>query len=440
LITSEEIGPAWQADCNQQAISIAPLLSRGKVLGSLGFVAPRSHPCHTDESQLLQAIASQLGVALDNLRRLQEIRYLADHDGVTGLLTHRAIHERLREEVSRSQRHGHYLSVLMLDLDGFKLFNDTYGHPAGDQMIRQFANMIVSNLRGSDIVGRYGGDEFLVILPETDIDGARAAADKLRLCISQNGYTTLDGSIVPISASVGLAVYPNDARQIEQLVATADANLYESKRRGGSPVDRDVLSKDATQSLTFGLMGGLVTAVDNKDHYTRQHSEDVAAFAVMIAEAIGLSEQSIRSLRVAGILHDVGKIGVPDKILRKPGRLTDEEYSAIKQHAQLGEMIIQELPDIQEVVEAVGAHHERIDGQGYPRGLQDNQIPLLGRVLAVADAFSAMTTDRPYRKAMTPEEAFQRLREAAGTQLDPELVEAFIGIYQAECDPDSATA
>ena len=180
------------------------------------------------------------------------------------------------------------------------------------------------------------------------------------------------------------------------------------------------------------MLDGLVAAVDNKDHYTRQHSEDVTAYAVALAGELGLSAESQRTVRIAGLLHDVSKIGVPDRILRKPARLSDDETEIVKQHASLGEVIIKSVPNIGEVVDAVSAHHERFDGRGYPRGQAGAEIPLLGRILAVADAYSAMTTDRPYRRALSAQDARAELGRAAGSHLDPEVVRAFLSLYTAE--------
>ncbi len=170
--------------------------------------------------------------------------------------------------------------------------------------------------------------------------------------------------------------------------------------------------------------------MDHKDHYTRKHSEDVTTYSLHIAQAMGLSEETQRTLRIAGLLHDVGKIGVPDRILRKPGQLDEDEFAVIKQHAQLGELIIKEVPNESDVLAAVGAHHERMDGRGYPRGLRGNGIPLLGRILAVADAYSAMTTDRPYRTARSHEEAKAELLRVASAQLDEDVVSVFLSALE----------
>ena len=188
------------------------------------------------------------------------------------------------------------------------------------------------------------------------------------------------------------------------------------------------------------MLDGLVTMVDNKDHYTRRHSEDVTEYALALASRLDLSVETERSLRVAALLHDVGKLGVPDHILRKPAALSDAEFEVIKNHVTLGELVIQGIPNQEEVIEAVSSHHERIDGKGYPRGLKGTEIPLLGRILAVTDAYSAMTTDRPYRKGLSPEKARAELRHVAGTQLDPHIVEVFLTVLEDSEVADEARA
>ncbi len=408
--------------------SAAPLLSRGSVLGVMGLYAGGGGESIQADVQLAQAVGAELGVTLENARRYEEARHQADRDPVTGLLNHRAFHECLDREFNRARRAGRSFSVVMMDLDGFKLFNDTYGHPTGDRVLREVTALISGILRVSDLLGRYGGDEFVALLPETGAEGAKSLAERIRHAIAEHGFAPSDGPAVPIRLSLGFATYPQDARHGHELVGFADSNLYVSKRRGGNTVTGCEPGTEESDAFagSFGVLDGLIEAVDNKDRYTRQHSEEVTGYSMTIARAMGLSDESQRTLRMAGLLHDVGKIGVPDRILRKPGRLNEEEFGIMRQHASLGEMIIKDLPNVGELVAAVGAHHERFDGTGYPQGRKGEDIPLLGRILAVADAYSAMTEDRPYRKALTPAEARGELRQVAGAQLDPQLVQLLL--------------
>ncbi|MDO8688802.1 MAG: histidine kinase N-terminal 7TM domain-containing protein [Dehalococcoidia bacterium] len=359
--------------------------------------------------------------------RYQEAKNLADRDGLTGLLNHRAVHERLEQELKRAQRYAQQCSIVIMDLDGFKLFNDTYGHPVGDSMLRIIAGLLAEKVRGSDSLSRYGGDEFMAVLPGTDANGAAVFAGRVREALAAQPYSAPQGAKVPIHMSFGLATFPQNGLQSQKLVAVADGNLFESKQRGGETVTGERVD-DGSSSGTFEILDGLVTAVDHKDHYTRKHSDDVTEYAMSLAGALNLSEESLRTVRTAALLHDVGKIGVPDRILRKPGNLDDNDVAVMAQHVLLGELIIKGVPNCADVVAAVGSHHERVDGAGYPRGLKGDQIPLVGRMLAVADAYSAMTSERPYCAAKPPDEARAELLRVSGTQLDPELVRVFLSI------------
>ena len=241
-----------------------------------------------------------------------------------------------------------------MDLDDFKRFNDNYGHPVGDEVLQQTAALLEENAQEADLVGRYGGDEFTVILPETDMEGAIALAQRLRAAVQEYPYRTSAGLAVPLRMSFGIATYPADASQPHELIGRADANLYESKQQGGDAIttsEASVHAGDIRVGL-FGVLDGLITAVDHKDDYTRKHSVHVADYAIAIAQGLGLSEESQRTLRIASLLHDVGKIGIPDCVLRKPGRLDEEELAIIRQHATLGELIIKEVPSLSEVVAA----------------------------------------------------------------------------------------
>jgi diguanylate cyclase (GGDEF)-like protein/putative nucleotidyltransferase with HDIG domain len=328
----------------------------------------------------------------------------------------------------------------MIDVDNFKLFNDAHGHVVGDQVLREVARILTTTLRRSDIIARYGGDEFIAALPDTDAEAAVQLAERVRMALKESPFLVDDGRAIPVKMSYGVSTFPYDGSTPAELLAAADANLYRSKRRGG-----DFITASGGDSShwpasvgSFSVLDGLVTTVDNKDHYTRRHSEDVTEYALLLAARMDLSVDTQRSLRVAALLHDVGKLGVPDHILRKPAGLSESEFEAIKNHVTLGELIIQGIPNQEEVLQAVSAHHERFDGKGYPRGLKGEEIPLLGRILGVTDAYSAMTTDRPYREALSPAAAKAELKAVAGTQLDPEIVEVFLAVLEDDEATDEA--
>lgn len=426
--TLSEVGGAAGVN-DGELVMLVPLLARGAKLGGMALVEAPDSSDEQGLAELLLAVGAQVGVAVENTQQYERALWLAERDSVTGIRNHRALQHRLEEEVKRARRSGGVFSLVMIDLDGFKLFNDTYGHPGGDEALRHVASLISSTARGSDVVGRYGGDEFMVILTDTDGESALTFCERLRHVVADNPFKAPDGTLIPVRLSIGIASCPSDGHAVNELIGLADASLYSSKHHGGDQITSPTLMEERVEAgggAMFGVLDGLVTAVDNKDRYTRRHSEDVTALALVIAQQLSLSEETQRALRIAGLLHDVGKIGVPDRILRKPGKLSDDEFDVIKQHATLGEAIVKEIPHLVEVMGAVGSHHERWDGRGYPRGLKGTEIPFLGRVLAVTDAWSAMTTDRPYRKGLTYAEAREEMRRVAGSQLDPDLVAAFL--------------
>ena len=386
----------------------------------------------------LEASTEKLKSANEELEKryeeLADARQLAATDSLTGICNHRSLQEMLAKEVERSVRYGSPLAILMMDVDGFKLFNETYGHHAGDNVLRQVAQVLMRTCRTADIVGRYGGDEFMVILPETDREGAASMANRILEELSQERVRTGSADDIPLELSTGVAVCPDDSKHKEELIVCAEGSLQEARQSSASSLlvaqpgpGKLVPYKDAA----LRLFETLVRAVDLKDRYTRRHSQQNAEFAVELGRAVGLSERAQSGLRIAGLLHDVGKIGVPDRILKKPGPLTDEEKAIMRQHVVLSTLMVQGVPNRQDMSDAVSCHHERWDGDGYPLGLAGADIPLLGRILAVVDAYSAMILDRPYRKALTHEEAVAELRRGTGTQFDPDLVELFISLLES---------
>ncbi len=389
---------------------------------------------------VMQDITERKRWEVERERLLAEALERADRDPLSGLLNHRAFHKRLEEEADRALRGGTPLCVAVLDLNNFKFFNDAYGHLAGDDVLRQVADALRGVCRSYDTLARFGGDEFAVLMPGLTCAEAGAAAARLRERLAQVGYRPMgDASVIPIEASVGAAVFPDEAPTRLEVLELADSRLRRAKTGGG---DEDNLIEPLENRLKksvegYAMLSALVAAVDNKDRYTRRHSEDVLTYSLMIARALGLDEATQHALAVAALLHDVGKIGVPDHVLRKPGRLTAEETAAMRQHPMMGAVIVGAVPGFEYTLDPIRHHHERWDGGGYPFGLRGKEIPLTARLMAVADAFSAMTTDRPYRKGIPESKARAILADGAGTQWDPACVEAFLaarrGLTSAAC-------
>ena len=360
----------------------------------------------------------------------QHLTALAEQDGLTGLLNHRVFHRRLHEEEELAGQSGKPLTVALVDLNNFKFFNDAYGHLAGDDVLRRVAAALETCCRAGDTLARFGGDEFALLLPGAGRDEAACLAGRLQACLDGLAYHPPGHDVpIPLQLSVGVAVLPDECAGRMEALALADSRLYRAKTGGGDDDAAQRLRDSLARSLEgFSMLDALVAAVDNKDRYTGKHSEDVLAFSLQIAEGLGLDAEARHTVAVAALLHDAGKIGVPDAILRKPGRLTDEEYAAVRHHPILGAILVGAVPGFEDTLDAVRHHHERWDGDGYPFGLRGEETPLPARLMAVADAFSAMTTDRPYRKGMAEERALAEITRGAGTQFDPALAHLFVAL------------
>jgi diguanylate cyclase (GGDEF)-like protein/putative nucleotidyltransferase with HDIG domain len=372
--------------------------------------------------------------------RLKEVSELYRHrDAVTGLLNHYAVYEALEQKIREASRSEHPVSLIRLDLDRFALFNATHGHRAGDDLLRQIGQSMEASLSPGAVVGRYDADEFLIVLPHTTRSQAVAIAHRLREKIRQEALVrSEDGQVIPVTASIGVAEFPGDAASAQELLSAAEGALLTARQNGTGVADSRSGWRTRYQiqaNGAFSTLEAMVIAIDNKDHYTRSHSEDVSEYALWIAEELGLSEEQKHVLRLGGLLHDVGKIGIPDEVLMKPGLLTAEEYEVMKQHTVLGAVMLSALPGMEKIAPLARWHHERWDGNGYPDGLTGEEIPLLARILAVADAFSAMTTDRPYRKGIDRQSALAELRREKGKQFDPEIVDAFLAAIQKHIPP-----
>ena len=432
--------PLHLADAPARGFTLYVPLGGSSREGVLEIYSGRE-PWGRDRWELLAPLTAEFADSLQRARRYEEIRERADIDFVTGLFNHRYMHVYLQRLVSFEAQRERNFAVLLMDVDNFKAFNDTYGHSVGDRVLQAVADQLKLMADRVGVVGRFGGDEFIVILPDHSRQEARAFGQAFQDWLTNYALKTPAGQSLSILVSWGLAVFPDDANRRQELLAVADARLYESKRSRSPKVDRRRnRSRRNTGMGIFGLLGDLVTSVDRRDHYTRAHCESTAEYAVMLAQEIGLSPAAQRTLRLAALLHDVGKICIPDDILRKPGQLTPEEFAVIKHHASMAANLIVDVPNADEVREIARHHHERFDGGGYPDGLRGEEIPFLARVLALADAFSAMSLDRPYRKSLPRDGAYAELQRVAGTQLDPELVKAFSGVMATMEDESAVPA
>ena len=322
-------------------------------------------------------------------------------DPLTGLLNHGALVADVAIAIESARTNVEPLALALVDIDNFRALNQNHGHAAGDEALKRISSALQAVLPAGSTVGRYGPDEFLVLVGRQSIARLEPAVQDLRSTLLDMWLDVGADERLPITISAGIASYPDDAASLTGVLSILAAMLEAAKSSGGDEVRVARHQRDDAPSGSYDVLRGLVLAIDTKDRYTKRHSEDVARYAVFLARRLGLDEAMVTTIEHAGTLHDVGKIGIPDAILHKPGRLTAEEYDIVKQHVALGDMIVRDLPDIELVRAGIRHHHERWDGDGYLGGLAGEEIPLIARILAVGDAFSAMTTSRRIARPST---------------------------------------
>ncbi len=415
-----------------RSFAAVPLSVRGGVRGVLAVGSRGGREFGRQEVNLLMAIGSEIAVGIENARLHERTKELSITDELTGLFNRRHFYEVLDVELSRTQRYGQPFSIGMLDLDGFKEQNDKLGHTGGDAILRAVARTLESSLRKTDILFRYGGDEFAIILPGTDAHAAKAIVERLRSTWSSVGWARYGAQERPLSFSAGIAQFPDDAETADTLVFLADTALFRSKREGGQK--STLVSELGEASARFldvatqDQVYALAATVDARDPLTYGHSKRVATIAEMMGKAIGIGREELARLHAAGLLHDIGKVGIPDSILTKPDKPLQREWRIIRQHSAEGARIVAYVKELSSLVAIVRHHHEWYDGTGYPDGLKGDGIPIGARIISVADAYDTMTTPRPYRDVISHEEACAELLRCSGTQFDPELVDMFVRV------------
>ncbi len=379
----------------------------------------------------------------------------ATHDRLTGIPNRETLLATLAAEVERAGRHYKPLSVAFIDIDRFKPINDTYGHNSGDAVLRQIANLVADSIRASDTFGRYGGEEFMLILPETTPEDAVGLAEELRALVMQERLQIAGGQDIKATISIGIAGGRGSELQLDMLVDRADAAMYAAKSLGrnrtylfrdldeNAPVSRAPISAaHRAQAAAIGQWASdtatqaLASVLAPQPHHRGRPSDMIASLATGLALEMSLPAEEIERIRIASLLHDLGKIAIPEEILDKPSTLSDTEWQTIGEHPRIGQVILEQASSLREAIPVVLHHHERFNGGGYPHGLKGTEIPLGARIVAVADAYHAMVHERPYKGALSHEDALEELRQHAGTQFDPEVVDLFCSIYADAVPPD----
>jgi diguanylate cyclase (GGDEF)-like protein len=389
------------------------------------------------------------------VRTFLQVEVRATRDRLTGVANRETLLTTLVAEVDRASRHYKPLSVAFIDIDRFKPINDTYGHNSGDAVLRQIAAIAVDHTRPSDLFGRYGGEEFMLILPETTPEQAVELAERLRVLVASSLLVIASEQTIGVTISIGVAGGRGSELQVDALVDRADAAMYAAKSLGrnrtylyreldeAAPVRRAPISADRrAAAAAIGQWANdtaaqaLASVLAPQPNHRGRPSDMIAALACGVAIELGLPPEEIGRVKIAALLHDLGKLAVPAEILDKPSTLGEHEWRAIGEHPRIGQVILEQASALREAIPVVLHHHERFNGTGYPHGLHGSEIPTGARIVAVADAYHAMVHDRPYKSRRSHQEALDELRRFAGTQFDPDVVDVFCRLYADVVPPD----
>jgi diguanylate cyclase (GGDEF)-like protein/putative nucleotidyltransferase with HDIG domain len=462
LITKDNVSFLNMSYFHGHKVSILPMISVNKCIGVM-IIADR----YVDPTEkLYNFIANHIALVVDNIDLTEKSNEHFNTDALTQLYNHRGFQECLTKELNAVQQTNNKLSIIMLDVNNISKINRELGHIKGDEVIKLVAEKVKNNLRKTDIAGRYGGDEIAMILPNTDINEAKYIAEYITYSLS----CCFVDDVGPVKVAVGIASYPECAKEQEKLLILAEQAMYISQAKGykdgmsaiissadfnfwddaalksyaeiiskrhsqmGVNFEEELLHKFNSEQISSQnhlseIATSLAGAIDAKDPYTKGHSTSVSRYSEALARALNLPENEVERITLGALLHDVGKIGIPENVLKKPDKLSEEEWNIMKQHPVIGaEKVLKPNEALRDLIPIVKYHHEHIDGSGYPEKLKGDEIPLSARIVAVADAFHALVSDRPYRKGLGLETACDILLQGAGKQWDSGLVRKFIQI------------
>ena len=447
---------------NQSGSVLVPMMSINKCIGVMLI----GKPINSVNVNMITFLSNYMGMFIHNSQLLEQTNKYANTDTLTALYNHRGFQEVLAKELAKAKDNKTPLSVIMFDVNNISKINRELGHAKGDEVIKIIADKVKQNIKNTDSAGRYGGDEIAIIMPETDTRNAKYMAEYITYSLS----CCFVDDVGPVKVSVGISTYPDAAQDQEKLLILAEQAMFISQAKGykegmsaiissedfnfwddiavnsfaeiiakrhfenGINFEEELVKKiNNVEILNHNNLIEMVTslagAIDAKDPYTKGHSTSVSRYSEALARAVNMPEQEVERIKIGAMLHDVGKIGIPESVLKKPGKLTDEEWEIMKQHPTIGaEKVLAPNEALREFIPIVKYHHERLDGKGYPEGLKGEEIPLEARIVSVADAYHALVSDRPYRKGMPIEKACAILQEGAGIQWDSDLVRQFIVI------------
>ncbi|MCF8008834.1 MAG: diguanylate cyclase [Halanaerobiales bacterium] len=367
-------------------------------------------PIKDNEGQIFGAVIVFRDDTL-NQNQKEKIKYISYHDHLTGLYNRRFFEEELNRLNTIRQVP---ISIIMADVNGLKFINDTYGHQRGDQILKRAANLMSSVLRDEDIIARFGGDEFSIILPQNSSNQAKKVVGRIREATKE-----YKDDQIPISLGIGYATKTSDEQDIEKTFSKADDKMY-----------KDKLTK--IKSATNKLVKNLLTTLSTKSNESKNHAVRMTKLAAKLGEKMSLNEEMLNNLSLLATLHDIGKVNILENILKKPGKLTKKEWNLIKEHPEKGFIIANSTDEFAPIAKYILYHHERWNGKGYPEGIKGKEIPLLSRIISIVDAYDVMTHNRPYSKVISKEKALKEIKEHAGSQFDPEISEIFIELIKEE--------
>ena len=397
-----------------------PIAWDDELRGALSVAWTTRRHVHDEDLRTLEAIAGLAAVSCRNAEAFEHVQHVARTDALTGVLNHGAMQLRIREEIARARRDGHPLGAVILDLDDFKGVNDTQGHAAGDELLRKVARALQGELRPYDQVARYGGDEFVLLLPGSDEAVTAAVAERCRDAIGGK-------------CSIGVAAW-HDGLDADGLLEQADRALMLAKRTGkgrvavANPEVERELALLQSRSGSPAAVQALAAAIEERDNYTQDHTQTLVRLARGVAMMLGLDVEHVERIAHAALLHDVGKLAIPAEVLEKDGPLTREEWEVMSEHPIVGERILARTKELAALAPIVRHEHEHWNGTGYPDGLERTRIPVGSRVILACHAWIAMTTERPYRPALTPAQAVYELRAGAGSKYDPDVIDALLDL------------